>query len=62
MSCKVPEANLGSILVRKSADTQEYELCQRNVVEVNMGEDKRELNFVPSAVTSSVGWREPQFN
>ena len=38
-----------------SADTQEYELCQLNDMDVVVVEDKEELSFVPSAV-SSFGW------
>ena len=30
-------------------------------MEVTMDENKEELNFIPSAVSSSAGWYEPQF-
>ena len=50
-----------AVLRRESADTQEYESCQRNDVDVDMCENKDELSFIPSAVVSSAGWCEHQF-
>ena len=47
---------------KESADTQEYESCQQNDIEVVMHENKEELSFVPSAVSSSAGWHEPNFS
>ena len=37
--------------------TLEFASCQLN----DMDENKEELSFIPSAVSSSAGWREPQF-
>ena len=49
-------------MVRKeSADTQVYESCQQNNMEVDWWEDKEELGFVPRAVSDSAGWCEPKF-
>ena len=47
-------------MVRKeSADTQEYESCQQNDMEVDKDEGMEELSFIPSAVSVLAGWREP---
>ena len=58
----------GSLTKRKavvrteSSDTQEYESCQLNDVEVDMFENKEESSFPsPVQVSSSAGWQEPQF-
>ena len=46
-------------VVRKEwADTQEYESCQQNDMNVDVDENKEEVSFVPSAVSSSA---EPIF-
>ena len=49
-------------LVRKEwAETQEYESCQQNDMNVDVDENKEELSFIPSAVSSLAGWHEPKF-
>ena len=45
----------------QSADAQEYEWCQEKDMDVEVDENKEELSFIPSAVSSSAGWHEPQF-
>ena len=47
------------MLRKESADTQEYESCQLNDMDVDMDENKQELIFLPIAVSDSAGWREP---
>ena len=47
------------MLRKESADTQEYESCQLNDMDVDMDENKQELSFIPIAVSDSAGWREP---
>ena len=48
--------------VRKEwADTQEYESCQQNDMNVDVDENKEEVSFNPSAVSSSAGRHEPKF-
>ena len=43
-------------MVRKeSADTQEYESCQLNNMDMDMNENKEELSFIPSVVTRTAG-------
>ena len=37
----------------KSAETQKYKSCELNEMYVHMDENKEELSFVPSAVSSS---------
>ena len=44
---------------KESSDTKEYESCQQNEMEVDRDENLEELNFVPSAMSVSAGWREP---
>ena len=46
---------------KESADTQDYESCQWNDMDVDMDENMEELSFIPSVVSSSAGWLEPQF-
>ena len=46
---------------KESADTLEYESCQLNDMEVDIDENKEESSCIPSALSSSVGWDEPQF-
>ena len=47
-------------MVRKaSADTQQYESCQQNDMEVGRDESLEELGFVPSVVGDSAWWHEP---
>ena len=41
-----------AVVRRESADTQEYDSCQLNDMNVVVVEDKEELSFVPSAVSS----------
>ena len=49
-------------VVRKdSADTQEYESCPLNGMEVDLSENYGEFSFVSSALSSSAGWHEPKF-
>ena len=50
-----------AVVRRESADTQEYESCKLNDMDVHMDENKEEFSFIPSAVSSSAGWREPLF-
>ena len=44
---------------KESVETQEYESYQQNGMDAD--EDKEELCFVPSAVSSSAGFREARF-
>ena len=46
---------------KESVDTQEKDSCQLHDMDVDMGENKEELSFLRSAVSSSSGWHEPQF-
>ena len=42
------------VVVRKeSTDTQEYEPCQLNDVDVDMDENNGEMSFIPSALSMS---------
>ena len=41
---------------KRVADTQECESCQLNDMEVAMDENKEELSFIPSVLSSSFGW------
>ena len=41
-------------------ETEECESCRRNDMDVDMDENKEELSFIPSAVSSSAAWYEPQ--
>ena len=50
-----------TVVRKESADTKEYESCQLTDMDVDMDEHKEELIFVPSAVSSSAGWRAPKF-
>ena len=43
---------------KESADTQEYLSCQFNEMDVDTDENKEGLSFIPSAVSSSAGWRQ----
>ena len=47
------------MLRKESADTQEYESCQLNDMDVDMDENEQELSFIPIAVSDSAGWLEP---
>ena len=47
-----------AVVRKESADTQEYEPCQQNDMDVDMDENKEELRFVRSAVSDSAGWHE----
>ena len=40
---------------------QEHESCQLNDMDVDTDENKEEFSLIPSAVSSSVKWHEPQF-
>ena len=48
-----------SAMLKQSADTQECEKCHQNDKEVDMDENKEELSFITSTMSSSDGWREP---
>ena len=50
-----------AVVQKESADTQEYESCQQNDMDVDMDENNEELSFVPSAVSDSAAWHEPKF-
>ena len=50
------------MLRRESADTQEHESCQLNDMDVEAYENEEKLRFIPSAVSSSAGWHEPNFS
>ena len=43
---------------KKTAQTQEYESCQVNGMDVDMDENEEELSFIPSAVSRTAGWHE----
>ena len=46
---------------KESAETQKYESCQQNDMEVDKDENTVEMSFVASAVSDSAGWHEPSF-
>ena len=49
-------------MVRKeSTDSQEFESCQLNTIDMNVDENKEEVSFIRSVVNGRAGWHEPKF-
>ena len=46
---------------KESAETQEYESCQQNDLEVDRDEGMEESSLVPSAIVDATGWHKARF-
>ena len=46
---------------KESAETQEYESCQQNDMEVDRDEGMEESSLVPSAIVDATGWHKARF-
>ena len=53
--CEQEQKKRKAVVRKESADTQEYESCQLNAMDLDMDENKEELSFIPCAVSSSAG-------
>ena len=56
-SAGCPKKKRKAAVRKESADTQEYEACHRDVMDVDIDESKEDWSFVPSAVSDSAGSR-----
>ena len=54
------EKKMEAVVRKGSAETQEYESCQLSDMDVDMDENKEDLNFIHSALSSSAGWHGPK--
>ena len=45
---------------QESADTQEFESCQQNDMDVDVDANEEELSFIPNAVSVSAGWHQTE--